>query len=130
MSNWVEVCAEDDIPYIEGRRVVINGFYVAVFNTEEGFFAIGEVCPHMGGPLADGDVAATTVSCPLHARKIEMKTGEVKNDDLSRVLTFPVKVEDGKVLVDAEILYTLPELEEEEQEDNDDDDDGEEENVA
>ena len=113
MSHWVEVCAEDDIPRIEGRRVVINGFFVAVFNTEEGFFAIGDVCPHMGGPLSDGDVAATTVSCPLHARKVEMKTGEVKNDDLSRVLTFPVKLEEGKVLVDAQTLYAQPALEEE-----------------
>ncbi len=135
MSNFVEVCAEDDVPYLEGRRVVINGFYVGIFNTEEGFYAIGEVCPHMGGPLADGDVAATTVSCPLHARKIEMKTGEVKNDDLSRVLTFPVKVEEGKVLVDAEILDTQPEMEEEEDqeeehEEEEDDGGGEEEAVA
>jgi len=137
MSNFVEVCAEDDVPYLEGRRVVINGFYVGIFNTEVGFYAIGEVCPHMGGPLADGDVAATTVSCPLHARKIEMKTGEVENDDLSRVLTFPVKVEEGKILVDAEILDTQPEMEEEEdQEDQEEeheegeDDGGEEEAVA
>lgn len=116
MSKFVEVCAEDDVPYLEGRRVVINGFYVGIFNTEEGFYAVSEVCPHMGGPLADGDVAATTVSCPLHARKIELKTGCVQNDDLSRVLTFPVKVEEGKVLVDAQILYTQPETEEEKKE--------------
>jgi nitrite reductase (NADH) small subunit len=109
MSRWVEVCAEDDIPRLEGRRVVVNGFYVAIFNTEEGFFAIGDVCPHMGGPLSDGDIAATTVSCPLHARKIEMKTGEVKNDDLSRVITFPIRMEDGKVLLDAQILFAQPE---------------------
>lgn len=115
-QSWVEVCAENDVPHLEGRRVVINGFYVAVFNTEEGFFATGEVCPHMGGPLSDGDVAATTVSCPLHARKIELKTGVVQNDDLSRVLTFPVKVEEGKVLVDARILYTQPEVEEDDDE--------------
>ncbi len=126
MSNYVEVCAEDDVPYLEGRRVVINGFYVGIFNTEEGFYAIGEVCPHMGGPLADGDIAATTVSCPLHARKIELKTGEVKNDDLSRVFTFPVKVEDGKVLVDAEILYTQPETEEAQEEEEQEAGDGEE----
>lgn len=112
MSKFVEVCAEDDVPHLEGRRVVINGFYVGIFNTEEGFYAISEVCPHMGGPLADGDVAATTVSCPLHARKIELKTGCVQNDDLSRVLTFPVKIEEGKILVDAEILYKQPETEE------------------
>ncbi len=132
MSNFVEVCAEDDVPYLEGRRVVINGFYVGIFNTEEGFYAIGEVCPHMGGPLADGDVAATTVSCPLHARKIEMKTGVVQNDDLSRVLTFPVKVEEGKVLVDAKILYTQPEMEEDQEEEHEEGegDSGEEEAVA
>jgi nitrite reductase (NADH) small subunit len=111
MSRWVEVCAENDIPRLEGRRVVVNGFYVAIFNTEEGFFAIGDVCPHMGGPLSDGDIAATTVSCPLHARKIEMKTGEVKNDELSRVITFPIKVEGGKVLLDAQILFAQPETE-------------------
>jgi nitrite reductase (NADH) small subunit len=103
---------------------------VAVFNTEEGFFAIGDVCPHMGGPLSDGDVAATTVSCPLHARKIEMKTGKVKNDDLSRVLTFPVKVEEGKVLVDGEKLYTQPEMEEDQEEEYEEDDGEEEEDVA
>ncbi len=116
-TSWVEVCAEDDVPHLEGRRVVVNGFYVAVFNTEEGFFATGEVCPHMGGPLSDGNIAATTVSCPLHARKIEMKTGMVKNDDLSRILTFPVKVENGKILLDARILCTQPGIEEREERD-------------
>ncbi|MDX6379826.1 MAG: nitrite reductase small subunit [Rubrobacteraceae bacterium] len=120
MSGWVEICTVEDVPRLEGRRVVVNGFYVAIFNTEEGFFAIGEVCPHMGGPLSDGDVAATTVSCPLHARKIELRTGEVQNDDLSRVLTFPVKVENGKVLMDAGVLYTQPEIKEEGQDKEED----------
>lgn len=99
-KEWIEICDTEDIPFLEGRRVVVEGFHVAVFHTEEGFFAIGDVCPHMGGPLSDGDVAATTVSCPLHARKVEMKTGEVTNDDLSRVPTFPVKVEGGSVYLD------------------------------
>ncbi len=108
MSRWVEVCAEEDVPRLEGRRIVIEGFYIGVFNTEEGFYAIGDVCPHKGGPLSDGDVAATTVSCPLHGRKIEMKTGEVTNDDLSRVLTYPAKVENGKVFVDAALLDDQP----------------------
>ncbi len=125
-QNWIEVCAEEDVPHLEGRRVVVNGFYVAVFNTEEGFFAIGEVCPHMGGPLSDGDVAATTVSCPLHARKIELRTGQVKNDDLSRVLTLPVKVESGKILLNAQALLAQPEI----SEDDDNEKEESEEDVA
>ena len=42
-----------------------------------------------------------------------MKTGEVKNDDLSRVMTFPVKAEDGKLFLDAETLFMQPEAEQE-----------------
>lgn len=101
---WVEACGVDDVPPLEGRRIVIEGYHVGMFRTEEGFFAIGDVCPHMGGPLSDGDVAATIVSCPLHARKVDLCTGEVKNDDLSRVLTFPVEVRDNMVYVDASSL--------------------------
>ncbi len=100
-SCWVKVCAEDDVPFLEGRRVVIEGYHLAVFRAEDGFYALHDVCPHRGGPLSDGDVAGGVVSCPLHARKVELETGEVKNDDLSRVPTFPVRVEDGEVYVDA-----------------------------
>jgi len=103
-THWIEACGVEDIPKLEGRRVVIEGYHVGVFNTEEGFFATGDVCPHMGGPLSDGDVAATTVSCPLHDRKVDLCTGEVENEDLSRVLTFPVEVRDNMVYVDASSL--------------------------
>ena len=107
-SYWVEVCAEEDVPRLEGRRVVVNCFHMAIFNTEEGFFAIGDVCPHRGGPLSDGDVAATTVSCPLHARKIDLKTGEVLNDEaLSCTFTFPVKIQDGSVYLDTRALASF-----------------------
>jgi nitrite reductase (NADH) small subunit len=100
----VKVCAEEDVPPLEGRRVVIDGYHLAVFRTEEGFHALHDVCPHRGGPLSDGDVASGIVSCPLHNRKVDLQTGEVKNDDLCRVPTFPVEVESGHVYVDASAL--------------------------
>ena len=103
-SNWIKVCTVEDIPLLEGRRTKIEGFYVGVFHTEEGFYAIGDVCPHMGGPLSDGLVARTEVSCPLHNRRIALESGEVVNDELSRVLTFPVEVRNGEVYVDAGVL--------------------------
>lgn len=107
-EGWTKVCGEEDVPILEGRRVEIEGFYVGVFNTEEGFYAVYDVCPHKGGPLSDGDVAAATVTCPLHARKIDLKTGEIVNDDsLSCTFTFPVKVEDGSIYLNTQVLASL-----------------------
>lgn len=62
------------------------------------------VCPHMGGPLHDGMVENCVVACTLHASMIDLCTGEVTNGDLPRALTFPVKVEDGTVFLDASVL--------------------------
>ncbi len=105
---WAKVCAKEDVPFLEGRRVEVGGFYVGVFNTEEGFYAVYDVCPHRGGPLSDGDVAATTVTCPLHARKIDLKTGAMLNDEmLSCTFTFPVKIEDGSIYLDTRALAPL-----------------------
>ncbi|QIN79196.1 Rieske 2Fe-2S domain-containing protein [Rubrobacter marinus] len=107
-ERWTRVCAEDDVPFLEGRRVEVGGFYVGVFNTEEGFYAVYDVCPHRGGPLSDGDVAAATVTCPLHARKIDLKTGEVLNDEgLSCTFAFSVKREEGFVYLDTRALASL-----------------------
>lgn len=103
MSNWIRVCATEDIPLLEGRRTRINGFYVGVFRTEEGFYAISDVCPHLGGPLSDGIVAGTEVSCPLHNRRVALKTGRM-GDGPSCVLTFPVEIRDGEVYLNTGVL--------------------------
>jgi nitrite reductase (NADH) small subunit len=66
-----------DIPPGEGRNFEAAGERVAVFHTRSGeVFAVQAACPHKGGPLADGLVGGTTVICPLHAWKFDLKTGE------------------------------------------------------
>lgn len=54
MSGWIEVCETVDVPRLEGRRVVVRGFHIGVFHTDEGFYAIGDVCPHMAVPSTTG----------------------------------------------------------------------------
>lgn len=63
--------------------------------------------PHKGGPLSDGDVSAGTVTCPLRARRIGLKNGEVLYDDLSCTFSFPVKAEDGSIHLDTRALSSL-----------------------
>lgn len=48
---------------------------VVVVRTRRGVFAFSDSCPHVGAPLRDGDVAATTVTCLSHARRYSLKSG-------------------------------------------------------
>ena len=91
----------DDIPFMEGRQVMVDGRRVAVFNTEAGFVAIGGACPHQGGPLADGLLSETCVTCPLHGFRIELATGEVLSGGEGRVPVYEVVERDGVLLVRA-----------------------------
>ena len=59
-------------------------------------------CPHKGGPLCDGIVSGTTVVCPLHGWRFDLDTGLAVRASLPAcVTTFPTRVEDGIILVDA-----------------------------
>lgn len=80
-AGWVKVGTTADVPYLEGRRTTIDGHRVAVFKLHDGFAAIDADCPHKGGPLQDGLVADNCVTCPLHDRRIDLRTGEMLGED-------------------------------------------------
>jgi nitrite reductase (NADH) small subunit len=64
-----------DVPMLEGRTVTVGSRRVAVFRTGDGFHALAARCPHRGGPLADGIVVDSCVTCPLHNRRFDLRTG-------------------------------------------------------
>ncbi len=49
----------------------------AVFNIEGGFCATQAMCTHRQGPLSEGSVDGTTVTCPLHGAQFNVWTGAV-----------------------------------------------------
>jgi len=50
---------------------------VAVFNVEGGFCATQAACPHRQGPLSEGVIDGSTVTCPLHGAQFNVWTGAV-----------------------------------------------------
>lgn len=68
-------CRVDDIPLGEGRAITLDGRRIAIFRTSAGWFALDAVCPHRGGPLADGIVCDRAVICPLHDRRFDLESG-------------------------------------------------------
>jgi nitrite reductase (NADH) small subunit len=76
VNGFLRIGRADDVPLLEGRTVMIGARRVAIFRTAAGFFALGAACPHAGGPLADGLVTDNCVTCPLHNRRFDLRTGE------------------------------------------------------
>ena len=65
-----------DIPLGEGRAYPVGDTQVAVFRLRDGSVrALSAVCPHRGGPLADGQIDLKVVVCPLHLNAFDLTTG-------------------------------------------------------
>lgn len=66
----------DQIPFGEGRAFGVDGEQVAIFRLRDGSLrALSAVCPHKGGPIADGTIDRQVVMCPLHQHAFELDTG-------------------------------------------------------
>ena len=91
----------DDIPVGEGRAFAVDGTQIAIYRLRDGSLrAISAVCPHKGGPLADGLTDESVVICPLHGNTYDMTTGEQVGGSYS-VCTYPVSAgPDGSILLD------------------------------
>jgi nitrite reductase/ring-hydroxylating ferredoxin subunit len=99
-SVGTRVAAVGDIPDGQGLVVEAAGRTVAVFNVDGTYYAIDNACPHRGGPLGEGDVEGTVVSCPWHAWRWDVRTGANVNNPAVRVACFPVRVEAQGIFVD------------------------------
>lgn len=102
MTTWIDIGSLDDIA-VRGARVIKTAMgCVAVFRTgADEVFALEDRCPHKGGPLSEGIVHGRAVTCPLHNWVFSFETGEAQGADEGRVPTYEVKVEDGRLLLDA-----------------------------
>jgi nitrite reductase (NADH) small subunit len=105
MSEWVEVGEIDDVP-IRGSRVIATAQGdIAIFKAADGrIFALWDKCPHKGGPLSQGIVHGTSVTCPLHNWVVGLETGEVKGPDQGCARKISVQLGDGKIFLPASDL--------------------------
>ena len=100
MSDWIEVAALEDIPRLGSRVLRTDTVDIAVFRTaKDEVFALKDACPHKGGPLSQGIVHGSTVTCPLHNWKIDLDSGQALAPDEGCSNRFPARVVDGKVMI-------------------------------
>ena len=100
MSNWLEVSPLNDIPVLGSRVVETDAGRIAVFRaSNDDIFAIKDACPHKQGPLSQGIMHGTSVTCPLHNWKIDLNSGKALGPDEGCTNVFAAKVEDNTVFI-------------------------------
>ena len=109
MNGWKDICAVADIPVLGARRVArAKGTPVALFRTSQDMiFALLDRCPHKGGPLSQGIVFGDSVACPLHNWTIALADGCARAPDEGCAVAFKVRVDAGRVALDAAELASL-----------------------
>ncbi|MGV9673342.1 MULTISPECIES: Rieske (2Fe-2S) protein [unclassified Gordonia (in: high G+C Gram-positive bacteria)] len=85
----------DEIPPGEGRAFGVGDRQIAVFRLRDDTLrALDAVCPHRGGPLADGLLDARVVVCPLHNHTFDLCTGAETAFDGNSTTSYGVRVDD------------------------------------
>lgn len=97
--DMTKVAKVSEIPAGAGKVVEAGGKTIAVFNCEGTFYAIDNTCKHRGGPLGDGSLSGTTVTCPWHGWEYDVAKGTCALDPSVSVQTFPVTVEGDEIVV-------------------------------
>jgi nitrite reductase (NADH) small subunit len=62
--------------------------------------ALAGTCPHQGGPLGEGALNDGVITCPWHMWEFDSATGECVFNRAITIPVYPVRVEDGEVLVE------------------------------
>src|SRR5436309_675623 len=97
--RYVKVATADEVPEGGVRAVSAEGRAIALFRVEGRIYAIEDRCAHQFAPLSEGTVCGKVVTCALHGWQFDVTTGEAPIGGFPRVSAFPVRVEDGAVLV-------------------------------
>src|SRR3546814_13567412 len=98
-ADWLDIGPVDQLPPLGARTLpVLGGEQIAIFRTANGdVHALVDKCPHKHGPLSQGIVHDTTVTCPLQNWRISLITGEALGEANGCTRAIPVKVAAGRV---------------------------------
>ncbi|MCU0327195.1 MAG: nitrite reductase small subunit NirD [Spirosomaceae bacterium] len=103
---WQQVCRVEDIPEDGGACVLLDGEQIAIYNfTRRGeWFATQNLCPHKQQMVLSRGMIGTQagepkVACPFHKKTFSLKSGKCLSGDDYEIKTYPVRIEDGMVLV-------------------------------
>ncbi|PYS06451.1 MAG: hypothetical protein DMG17_32385 [Acidobacteria bacterium] len=77
MAVFLKVAEIQSVLRGQGKKFNVGGKHIALFNIEGTYYAIDDTCTHKGGPLSEGKIEGSNVTCPWHGSIFDVRTGEV-----------------------------------------------------
>ena len=107
-EGFVRVADTKDIAISQMKEVQVDGESVCIANIDGKYYAIGSICTHEGGPLADGTLDGYEVECPWHNSRFDVRTGEVISPPANEPEpVYEVKIEGNNILIKLKGKNTL-----------------------
>jgi nitrite reductase/ring-hydroxylating ferredoxin subunit len=99
-EEFAKVADVKDIQPSQMKEVEVNGEKICLANVEGKYYAIGNICTHLGGPLAQGKLEGYEVQCPWHGSRFDIRTGRVARPPAMRSEpTYEIKIEEDNILL-------------------------------
>lgn len=84
-----------------GKVIHISGKILALFNVNGEFFVIDNTCLHKGGPLGEGELDGSVVTCPLHGWRYDVTTGRCTFPATNlEVISYKVNIKDEDIFIE------------------------------
>lgn len=99
MSDFVTVCKEVDLPAGAIRKVEVQGQTIVLYNVGGKLYATQQECLHRQGPLDEGELQGTVITCPWHGWQYDVTTGENLGNRARKLKTYAVRNAGGEVQV-------------------------------
>ncbi|MEZ4703784.1 MAG: Rieske 2Fe-2S domain-containing protein [Bdellovibrionota bacterium] len=93
----IRIASTSDVEVGKGKAIMIKGKEIALFRTDQGYFACENSCLHQGAPLDQGDLDGCFVSCPWHAWKFDLRSGEFVSDPAFSIKTYALEIQDQDI---------------------------------
>ena len=108
--GFVKVAETEELSAGTKKKVVVAGKNILLSNIGGKYYAISDKCPHMGGSLNEGTLEGSTITCPKHGAKFDIRTGKVVGDakllfikiKVKDDTSYPVKLEGKDILIEIE----------------------------
>jgi nitrite reductase/ring-hydroxylating ferredoxin subunit/uncharacterized protein YecT (DUF1311 family) len=99
-ENWLDVGSKNELSEPLLRRIKAENRELAISFRDGKFGAVSNMCNHAGGPLGEGRLDDEYIVCPWHNWRFHRCSGVGEPGfEGDRVPAYPVKVENGRVLV-------------------------------